>query len=369
MLWSLDLLGEGHAAPAIFHGRVYLLDYDEEIRADALRCFSLNDGKEIWRRWYKVKAKRNHGISRTIPAVTERYVVTIGPKCHVMCVDAVSGDFKWGLDLVRKFGTEEPFWFTGQCPIIDDGAAVIAPCGKDILMMGVECETGEILWQTPNTDGWKMSHSSIMPVTLYGKKMYVYAAIGGIIGVSAEEKERGKVIWKTKEWDCSVVAPSVLYLGDSRFFITAGYGAGSMVFKVLPDYSVEVIARYKPSEGLASEQQTPIVYGRYVYGILPKDAGSVRKQFACYSVDDLQNPVWTSGVRFGLGPYIIADNKIYILDDNAVLTMIRLSPDKFEILGQAAIMDGHDAWGPLAIVGNRLLLRDLTRLCCIRIGE
>jgi outer membrane protein assembly factor BamB len=83
VLWSVDL-GEGHAAPVIAHGRVYILDYDEENNADALRCFSLSHGKELWRRWYNVKIKRNHGMSRTIPAVTDSFVVTIGPRCHVM---------------------------------------------------------------------------------------------------------------------------------------------------------------------------------------------------------------------------------------------------------------------------------------------
>ena len=36
VLWSVEL-GEGHAAPVVFNGRVYLLDYDEGKRADALR--------------------------------------------------------------------------------------------------------------------------------------------------------------------------------------------------------------------------------------------------------------------------------------------------------------------------------------------
>ncbi|UCH93290.1 MAG: hypothetical protein JSV88_23840, partial [Candidatus Aminicenantes bacterium] len=67
--WWIEL-GEGHAGPVIFNGRVYIMDYDEEERADILRCFSLNDGKEIWRRGYKLYVKRNHGMSRTVPAVT-----------------------------------------------------------------------------------------------------------------------------------------------------------------------------------------------------------------------------------------------------------------------------------------------------------
>jgi len=126
--WSVEL-GEGHGGPVVSNGRVYVLDYDEEERADILRCFSLDDGKEIWRRGYNVYVKRNHGMSRTVPAVTDKYVVTIGPKCHVMCVDAGTGDFKWGLDLENDYGAEVPLWYTGQCPLIDDSTAVLRhPC-------------------------------------------------------------------------------------------------------------------------------------------------------------------------------------------------------------------------------------------------
>jgi outer membrane protein assembly factor BamB len=368
ILWSIKLLGEGHAAPAVYNGRVYLLDYNEKERADTLRCLSLANGKEIWRRWYHVKAKRNHGISRTIPAVTDKYTVTIGPRCHVMCVDSLSGDFKWGLDLVEDFGTKEPLWFTGQCPLIINDTVIIAPCGKKALMMGVDCRTGKIIWKTPNIDNWNMSHSSIMPVTLYKKKAYVYAALGGIVAVSAEKGMEGKLLWKTSEWDCPVIAPSVLYLGNGYFFITSGYGAGSMVFKVERDNSIKIVSRYKPQKGLASEQQTPLICDGYVYGIQPKDGGKLRKKFVCYSVNDLKTPIWSSSDNFGLGPYIIADNKIYILDDRGTLTMIKLSSRRYQVLGKAKIMNGHDAWGPIAVTGDKLLLRDLTRLYCLDIG-
>ena len=50
--WSIAL-GEGHAGAAIYKGAVYVMDYDEEERADLLRCFSLVDGKELWKRGYK----------------------------------------------------------------------------------------------------------------------------------------------------------------------------------------------------------------------------------------------------------------------------------------------------------------------------
>jgi len=89
--WSVEL-GEGHAGPAIYEGKVYVMDYDEAKREDALRCFSLEDGKELWRRSYNVSLKRNHGMSRTVPAITPDYILTIGPRCHVMCVKRETGD-------------------------------------------------------------------------------------------------------------------------------------------------------------------------------------------------------------------------------------------------------------------------------------
>ena len=44
VLWSIET-GEGHAAPVIYNGLVYFLDYDEGLSSDMLRCFSLESGK------------------------------------------------------------------------------------------------------------------------------------------------------------------------------------------------------------------------------------------------------------------------------------------------------------------------------------
>ena len=45
-LWTVQL-GEGHAAAAVSNSRVYVLDYDQQARADTLRCLSLADGREL----------------------------------------------------------------------------------------------------------------------------------------------------------------------------------------------------------------------------------------------------------------------------------------------------------------------------------
>jgi outer membrane protein assembly factor BamB len=372
IIWSLQL-GEGHSGAAIYKGLVYLLDYSEKEKADLLRCFSLADGKELWKRGYNISIKRNHGMSRTVPAITEKYILTMGPRCQVMCLDRATGNYRWGIDIAKEYETEIPFWYTGQCPMIDNDVAVIATGGK-ALMIGVSCETGAKLWEVPNPDGWKMSHSSIMPFTFGGRKMYVYSAIGGLIGVAADGPEVGKILWKTPAWNHSVVAPSPVCMPDGKIFMTAGYGAGAMMLQLKENggnFTIDVLEDYLPRFGLACEQQTPIYWQGHLFGILPKDAGSLRNQFVCVDPADCKKMVWTSGptARFGLGPYLLADNKIFILDDEGTLTIIKSSTSKYIQLDQVnVIKDGADAWAPFAIADGYLLLRDSKTMVCINMN-
>ncbi|HOD49727.1 MAG TPA: PQQ-binding-like beta-propeller repeat protein [Candidatus Hydrogenedentes bacterium] len=369
LLWSVEL-GEGHAAPAVLNGRVYLLDYDESARADAVRCFSLADGQEIWRHSYPVTIKRNHGFSRTVPAVTDDFIVTIGPRCHVVCLDAKSGAFRWGISMQDAYGTTEPLWYTGQCPLIDNGLAILAPAGPEVLIAALRCETGETVWQTPNPRGWNMSHSSIVPMTFEGTRMFVYCAIGGAVGIVADGPDAGRLLWELP-WDANVVAPSPVPLDDGKVLFTAGYGNGSLMAQLRRQgdgFAAEVLYDRGPAEWLACEQQTPIYYDGLLHAIMPKDAGALRGQFVCY--DPQGSLVWSSGQanRFGLGPYILADGKFYILSDDGVLTVIQQSREQYIPLGQARVLDGQDAWGPIAIAGTRMLLRDSTRMICIEAG-
>ncbi len=366
--WKVDL-GEGHAGAAIYKGAVYVLDYDEEERADLLRCFSLEDGEELWRRGYYINLKRNHGMSRTVPAVTEDYIVTIGPRSHVMCVRRQDGDFIWGLNVEKEYNSEIPLWYTGQCPLIHEGKAIIATGGTS-LIVAVDLESGQILWETPNTQHWQMSHSSVMPYEFGGVKMYVYSAYGGVCGVAADGENAGEILWETSAWNHQVVAPSPVCMPDGKILLTAGYGAGSMVLQLKKagnQFDLDILQEFTPKEGLACEQQTPVVFDGHLLGILPKDAGPLRNQLVCVHPDDFTKVIWSSGQtrRFGLGPYMIADNKLFIVSDDGTLTIARPSTREYIELDSYRVLEGHDAWGPLAVADGYLVMRDSKSMVCL----
>ena len=367
VLWSIDV-GEGFAGAAIFAGRVYMLDYDREQQADVVRCLSLEDGKDIWRYAYPIKVKRWHGMSRTVPAVTEKYIVTIGPKCHVTCLDSMTGEFRWMYNLVQEFNTKVPDWYTAQCPLIEDGKAIIAPAG-DVLIMAVDCESGQIVWQTPNPDGWIMTHSSIVPMEFNGKRFYVYCGgnhvKGGVVGVSAQD---GSVLWKTDQWKVRYNVPMPIIIGEDRIFLTAGYAqteSGCTMLRLTEtDGEIDVKSEFlHATDVFGSIQQSPIFYDGHIYGVRPD------QQLVCLDLEG--NVVWTStsAHKFGSGPFTIINGLLYLMNDSGILTLAQAGSSEYLPLAQAKVLEGHESWGPMAIASGRLIVRDTERMICLDISE
>lgn len=383
VVWQTTL-GEGYAGASVHNGRVYVLDYNERRKADALRCFSLASGEELWRRSYYVEMKRNHGYSRTIPAVTDKYVLTIGPRSHVMCTNPETGEMLWSIDLEREYGIPgwrngqvTPDFFSGQCPLIDNDIAIIAP-GIKALMIGVDCATGEVLWETPNPDSLKMSHGSIIPMTIHGKRMYVYNAVGGVCGISAEPADVGKLLWMTKEWSPATTAASPLYLGNGEIAVFGSYGSGGGRIKVNfngSSFSAETMGIHKANEGISSDQQTPILKDNYVWVVPPNNAGELKRQLVCYDKSDLVKPVWSSGKEYrygsaGLGPYILSGDKLFLLDDEGTLYLFKIENTKATLLDSHKVFDkGKEAWGPMALAGKYLIVRDAHNLICLDVSK
>ena len=361
-LWSVDV-GEGYAGAVVEQGRVFLMDYDREKGRDAVRCLSLGDGREIWRFSYPVAVKRNHGLTRTVPTVAGRSVVAMGPKCHVVCVDTETGKFHWGLDLVKEYGTTVPAWYTGQCPLVDGDAVILAPGGPEALLLSVDLATGKPRWKTPNPNDWKMTHSSVQPLEVGGKKFYLYCGSGGVAAVSAAD---GAIAWETSAWKINIATvPTPVLLDEGRVFFTGGYNAGSLLLKFAPAADGQLAAtevfRVKATV-FGATQHSPVWFGGHLYGIRADG------RLVCLGPDG--KVVWASGpdTNFGLGPVMIADGLILAMDDAGKLTLAEAVPTGFKPLttGPALAGEASEAWAPFALAGGRLLARDLTRMVCLQ---
>lgn len=388
-IWELEV-GLGYSGPTVHKGRVFLLDYDDNYKHEILRCFSLADGKEIWRTGYYIEIDNNHGQTRTVPAVTDKYTATFGSYCVLMCVDTDTGKPRWVMDLSSKKGDyacKIPMWHAGQCPMIDDGKVIAAPASKNALMIAVDCESGKVKWTTPNTPGWRQSHSSILPMTVAGTRMYVYAAVGGVVGVAADGDKAGEILWSTGDWSSSVLMPTPVPVGDDRIFVTSGYDGGSAVIRIKNDgdgFGTETVYNFRGKK-LAPKcfscyQQTPIFHQGRLFGIQSNSGKQHRMEFVCV---DPNVPggriVWASGQEVVLtakkkreawGPWILADGKFYVFGDSGLMAVFGADTGSCRLLGTTQLWEhGHECWGPPAIAGGFLLMRDISRLACFDVRK
>lgn len=125
----------------------------------------------------------------------------------------------------------------------------------------------------------------------------------------------------------------------------------------------QILYRLKPNI-FGATQQTPIFHDGFLYGVKPDG------QMVCLDLSG--KLVWNSGTaaanRFGNGPYLVAQGMIFALNDSGTLSLIEASPKSYNLLAQAKMLPGPDSWAPMALAGNRLLIRDMFKLICLNVG-
>ncbi|MFV2066514.1 MAG: PQQ-binding-like beta-propeller repeat protein [Pirellulales bacterium] len=360
-LWSRPV-GQGYAAAAIHNGRIYLNDYDRKASKWMVHCLSLDTGEEIWQFAEKKRIRPNHGITRTVPAVDDRYVFSLDPKCLLHCLDANTGEEVWKKHLPSEYSTPIPPWYAGQCPLIEEDRLIIAPGGTAHLV-ALEKATGEVIWETPNPTPTLMSHASVMVAEIDGVRQYLHCNLEGAVGVSAD----GTLLW-TFPWKFNVAVPvSPLPIGDGRVFLTSCYNAETVMIRVTRDgntFTAEKLFSLGPN-GWNSEVQTPILYEDHLFAVGKKRRG----QFTCLDLEG--NQVWKTDLRggFGLGSYLLADGMFFLLEGKTgMLRLIEADPQQYRELDHAQVLNGHDVWAPMAISNGKLVLRDMKTLKCLQVG-
>ncbi|MBN2244099.1 MAG: PQQ-like beta-propeller repeat protein [Acidobacteria bacterium] len=370
VLWETPM-AQGYAGAAIKNGLVYVNDYDENKKEHAVRCLSLSDGKEVWRWSYKVNIRPNHGITRTVPSVGGSLVFSLDPKCQFHALDAKTGKLVWQKNLVAEYKTTIPQWYAGQNPLLE-GDRVIVATGGSALVVAFDQATGKEVWKTPNPDKDLMSHASLMPAEIDGVRQYLYLTMNKVVGVSAAD---GRLLWKSPFTARMAAAPSPLYVGGGKVFVTSGYEAGSVMYQVKKSaagFSADPLFTLTSTQ-FNSEVHTPILYKNHMFAVGSKKRG----QFTCMDLNG--KTVWQSPVASGdpagartfeLGGFLFADGMFYILDGvSGILRLVEAGTAGYRELASAQILEGHDVWGPPALSNGKLIIRDMGKMVCLEVGK
>ncbi len=392
VIWTVNV-GPGYGGPVIRNGKVYLLDRDDKT-GDIMRCFDFNNGKELWKFGYNAPGSVMFPGSRSVPAVDDKYVWSVGHNGDMYCIDIITHKTVWNKNIWTDFGgTKLPIWAIAQCPLIYGDMVIVAPQAPEAGVIAFNKATGKMIWKTAYLGN--ESYASPAVVKIDGKD-HIVAVVsstnpignrdlpqtkGRIVGM---DPSTGKILWDYNEWVCHISVPSAVDAGENRVLVAGGYEHGVVMIKVekKSDGSFGVTELFKHNE-FGDHTKPPLLYNGYFYAQFTTN--SRREGLACM---DMNGKVLWKTMRaplFDKGSMILADGLILATDGKKSLFVIEPSPEGFKPLASAEVLAegglaGNDPmasrmggaaqnWAPIALANGRLLLRDQSRMMCVRVAK
>jgi len=359
-VWSIGV-GYGFGGAAIVDGKVYLLDRKGNDR-DVFRVLDLKTGELLWELPYTTGAFRGgFAGSRSTPTIDGNRAYTVGVLGHVHCYDLTAKKIVWSKSLSKDFGARAGDWGFAQSPLVMGDLVVLSVAGGRNGVVALNKDTGAPVWTT-RSFGETDTYTSPMRVTIDKQDQIVVWHKEVLAGF---EPKNGTPLW-AYDWRTNRPIPQPVYLGDGRFFLTTGYGAGCAMIRVSRDgrggWNVREMFQ---DERTGSKVPPALPYQNHIY----VNSDDNQRGLQCLTADG--QVVWETGRRpaFGLGSMIIADGVIFIVSgESGELVMAEASPKGYKELGRARLLEGSDLFAPLALSDGMLLLRDTKQMKCVYVG-
>jgi outer membrane protein assembly factor BamB len=422
VLWTVPL-GPGFGGAAVSDNAVFVLDRAGDTQ-DVLRCYSLATGKEQWKYGYTAPGKTSFPGSRSVPAIDGKYVYTCGPFGDVHCFDATTQKPVWHKNVWKDFGGDNvPRWGISQSPLIMGNLLILASQTKQAGVVAYNKKMGDVVWKTPAFPG-NAGYVSPKIVTISGKEQIIMISgaprsrrrrgdrqrgnrrprqegregrpprslpqepgekekpaekaqpakddteatppeppKGVVAGI---DPKNGAILWTYDGWQCSIPIPNVTAVGDNRFFITAGYNAGSAMIKVEKKDKTYTVKELFKTMDFGTHVHPAILYKDHLYAHCTDN--SRKDGMGCISLDGTVKWKTKKDPVFDKGGFILADGLLFSVDGvQGILYLVEPNPKEFKKLAEVKLLDTQQCWAPLALSNGKLLIRDQKQMKCVNV--
>jgi outer membrane protein assembly factor BamB len=205
---------------------------------------------------------------------------------------------------------------------------------------------------------------------------------GKVVGI---DPHNGKILWEYTNWSCGIPVPNAVDAGEGRVLVTGGYQAGAAMIKIekKADGTYSATELYKNPD-FGAHTQPPVLYNGYFYAQCSTNES--KNGLVCMSINGQVK--WKTGRSplFDKGGSILADGLLLSTDGSTKLYLIEPDPSAFKPIASAELLkeggtgSGNDQlalkvggatqnWAALALVNGKLLIRDQSRLICVKVGQ
>ncbi len=339
LLWSVDGLGESYASVSTAEGRLYTTGMANE--KGTVYAFDLT-GKPLWETEYGAEHKGNgYPGTRTTSTVAGNRLFLLSALGKAVALNATTGSVLWQVDLFERFKGENLYFGISESPLVVDGNVIFTPGSPDATVVALDAQTGETVWASR---GLEDAAAYCTPVLFdNGKHRQILTMVEEhIIGL---DPETGEILWSepsSVEWKIHATSPVIK--GNS-FYVTHGYDQGGKLYELAADgRSVQE----KWSDDKLDVQLGGAVWvDGHIYGAASKKTW--------YSLAATTGEVVASIPRLGKAAVVYADGRLYGYAESGKVFLVDPDPANFKVVGSFKITQGSGQHWSHPVVSNGVL--------------
>jgi len=328
----------------------------EQQGADELvTAYDLRTGAAIWS---QTNAGRYDTViagegPRATPTIASNRVFTCGATGILNCLDLATGKLIWSRDAVKDSAGKIPEWgYTCSPLVVEDLVIVHGGEGSSNGLLAYRIGSGELAWRAGS---FPASYSTPILATLADTPQILAFNDGS---VSGHDPATGRILWEKPWGNGNVVCASPLLIGTNRVLFSSGYGVGAELLEISQVSSNRLSAQLVwKSIRMKSKFAHMFARAGFLYGL---DDGIL----ACVELAN-GSQRWKEG-RYGHGQGLLVDDLYLLMSESGELVLMRPTPENPNELARYRVFDSK-TWNPIALAGDRLLVRNDREAVCLRL--
>jgi outer membrane protein assembly factor BamB len=344
-LWTARGIGTGFATVAIADGLIYTVG---NLRDETVITALDLDGKIQWQVANGKAWTGSQPGSRSTPTIDGPWLYHESPLGQLVCLNAKSGERRWGFNILEKFGGENITWALAESLLIDGERIICSPGGPQTAVVALDKHTGQTVWKSP-TAGDRAGYASPGLAEYRGLRMILTMTSRATIGVRADD---GALLWRFEHrtpFDENILTP---IFHDGWVLISTGHRVGAVMLKVQVQGQTASVSEVWRSVDLDNHHGGTILLDGYLYG-----STHTPQRWACLEWKTGKTSYVDRGV--GKGSLTYADGMLYTLGENGEMGLVEATPDRHQLVSRFRLPKGGEgpSWAHPVVCGGRLYIR------------
>ena len=357
-LWSRDL-GEGYSTILVEEGRLYTMYRTGD--KEAVIALDAKTGKTVWEHRYDSQPQEGHVHQfgdgpRATPLIVGDHIYTIGIAGVMHCLKKKDGAVVWSHDLWKDFGGNLLNHGYSSSPVEYGDTVIALVGGKGQSIVAFNKQDGKVVWKSLDFEN---SYSAPQILTLDGEEQLVTFMAEDLIGV---DPKNGDLKWRypiANQYKQNINMP--VQMDDNHLFVSS-LQVGSRGLKVTQKDGKTEVEEVWSTRKIQFYHVTTVRQGDWIFG----STGGGAPNFMS-AINGKTGEIGWRERGFAKANCVGADGKLILLDENGQLYLATATPEKLEVHSSAEILE-KVAWTTPTIVGKTLYVRDKKRLLALSVG-